>query len=289
MSADWIAADTACYTIAFTVRSGSSLLCDYLRASGFGDPAEYFQYPLGVANATVYRDLGVAPDDFGTFLTTLVRMRSSNGIFGSKLTWDHHNVLVDAIRNEFGRHEGVAALSPRHRWIHLTRRDKIAQAISLARAFTSRSWASATRHGGAATEVDYDFFRLLTALQAIVTEEYLWADFFERHSIEPVRVLYEDLVREPARTVFRLARAVQDTAGVDVIRSEADVRLTTALAVQRDEHSAALAARMRNDLEHIGVTDHWQPRARELAGWLQFFREERWRDDPSGSGNPALS
>src|SRR5439155_12146435 len=144
LSAGWIAAETTCYTIVFTPRSGSNLLCDVLRANGLGQPSEYFQHPLGVANAAYYRELGVSPDDFKTFLTRLVTDKSQNGIFGVKLTWDHKNVLVEALRRHFGRNDGLVALSPRLRWVHLQRRDKIGQAISLWRASKSGIWTSST-------------------------------------------------------------------------------------------------------------------------------------------------
>ena len=278
MSAGWIAAETTCYTIVFTPRSGSNLLCDFLRANGLGQPSEYFQHPLGVANA-YYQELGVAPDDFKTFLTRLVTEKSQNGIFGVKLTWDHKNVLVGALRRHFGRNDGLLALSPRHRWVYLQRRDKIGQAISLWRASKSGIWTSSTPRSGEADELEYDFFRLLSLLQAILTEEYLWEGFFQKEGIEPVRVLYEDLLREPAAAVLRVARAVQEAAGVELIRCEADLRLRTSLAVQRDRRSAALAVRMRDDLDHLGVTDYWQPRAHELARWLRFFEGEGWKCD----------
>src|SRR5437867_2650522 len=278
MSAGWIAAETTCYTIVFTPRSGSNLLCDFLRANGLGQPSEYFQHPLGVAK-DCFQERGVAPDDFKTFLTRLVTEKSQNGIFGVKLTWDHKNVLVGALRRHFGRNDGLLALSPRHRWVYLQRRDKIGQAISLWRASKSGIWTSSTPRSGEADELEYDFFRLLSLLQAILTEEYLWEGFFQKEGIEPVRVLYEDLLREPAAAVLRVARAVQEAAGVELIRCEADLRLRTSLAVQRDRRSAALAVRMRDDLDHLGVTDYWQPRAHELARWLRFFEGEGWKCD----------
>ena len=278
MSAGWIAAETTCYTIVFTVRSGSNLLCDFLRANGLGQPSEYFQHPFGVANAAYYRELGVAPDDFKTFLIRLVNQKSQHGIFGAKLTWDHKNVLVEAVRRHFGRNDGLLALSPRHLWVYLRRQDKIAQAVSLWRALKSGTWTSPL-HSGEADPVEYDFFRLLSLLQAILAEEYLWEEFFLKGGIEPVRILYEDLLREPATAVLRVAGAVQALAGVELIRCEADLRLRTSLAVQRDRCSAELAARMRDDLDHLGVTEHWQPRAQELARWLRFFEEEGWKGD----------
>ena len=274
----WISDATTCYTIAFTLRSGSNVLCDLLAANGIGAPTEYFQHPLGVANEVHYRELGVPVDDFRAFLTGLLAKKSPNGIFGAKVTWDHRNVLCEAVRRHFGRCDGFAAFSPRHRWIFLRRRDKIGQAISLLRAVTSGTWSSLAPTSGRTPTPAYDFFRLLGILQSIVTEEYLWEDFFEQSRIEPIRIIYEDLVREPAATVFRVARAVQEAAGVELVRSEADVVPGTTFAVQRDARSAELAASFRDDVRRLGLIDHWRSRADELARWLRFFNEEGWKE-----------
>jgi len=111
-----------------------------------------------------------------------------------------------------------------------------------------------------------------------VTEEYLWEDFFEQSRIEPIRIVYEDLVREPAATVFRVVQAVQEAAGVELVRSEAVVALGTTFAVQRDARSAELAASFRDEFRRLGVIDHWRSRADELARWLRFFNEEGWKE-----------
>ena len=52
---------TFCYTIAFTIRSGSNLLCDLLSRNGAGYPTEYFQSPFGVTNKHWYEALHVRP------------------------------------------------------------------------------------------------------------------------------------------------------------------------------------------------------------------------------------
>jgi LPS sulfotransferase NodH len=269
----WIVPDIACYTIAFTLRSGSNVLCEYLTANGIGQPAEYFQHPLGVANIAYYRELGVAPDDFKTFITRLPTVKSANGIFGAKVTWDHKNVLVDAVRRHVGRDDGPAALSPRHRWIYLRRRDRIAQAISLVRAFDSGIWTSDASRPESC-ELEYDFFRVLSVLQSLLTEEYLWEDFFEQRGIEPVRVFYEALAREPAATVFRVAQAVRRPPRPGRL-VQSDIALRTGLVVQRDRARGARRECARS--RPTGVTDYWRPRAEQLSRWLGFFREKAGR------------
>src|SRR4051794_22404398 len=87
-----------CYALAFSVRSGSNVLSDYLALNGMGAPTEYFQYPFGVVNKWLYDELGVPPDDFGGMLGRLVTVKSKQGMFGFKVSWDQKNALLAALR-----------------------------------------------------------------------------------------------------------------------------------------------------------------------------------------------
>ncbi len=95
-------ADKKYYMIAFTLRSGSNLLCDYLSVNGAGVPTEYFQYPYGIANRGHYDQLSVPLDDFKSYLARLLAQRSQNNFFGVKLTWDQKNVLREELHRHFG-------------------------------------------------------------------------------------------------------------------------------------------------------------------------------------------
>src|SRR6185369_13309592 len=120
----------------------------------------------------------------------------------------------------------------------------IAQAISVFRAAESGMWASTAHPVAEASCEEYDFFRVLGFMQAVLTEDYLWDDFFRRTGIQPVELWYEDIVDDPAAAVFRVARAVQETAGVQLVRREKDVRLSNTLRVQRDARSADFGQRL---------------------------------------------
>lgn len=130
------------YLIAFTVRSGSTLLCEYLSANGLGKPVEFFQYPYGVANRRIYDSVGVRPDDFQGYLRAVTEQFSPNGIFGAKLAWDHKNVLLEECRRHGLAATDVSDLFPGVQWIYLKRRDKAAQAISAWRAVQTGRWHS---------------------------------------------------------------------------------------------------------------------------------------------------
>ncbi len=261
------------YLIAFTLRSGSNLLCDYLQANQLGQPAEYFQYPFGETNRAIYDSLGVAPDDFPAFFYQLIAQRSTGNIFGAKLTWDHKNALVEQLHNHFQNVQDIPDLFPNCLWIYLLRQDKSAQAVSAWRAAISKQWRSIDAPTGE-PDPEYDFFGILTRLNAILVEEYLWEDYFRRNTISPIRLFYEDLTAHAASIVESLARRLLDAS----LQDEFEVRLTTALTQQRNEYAASIKQRFLDDLYHIGAESHWASRGRQLQRWIDFFSHEVWKN-----------
>ncbi|HLJ18999.1 MAG TPA: Stf0 family sulfotransferase [Stellaceae bacterium] len=117
-------------------RSGSEWLCDYLRRCGIGIPFEYFNHEH---MPTIGGRLGcmLAPRriDFPRYIALLDARRARNGIFGTKLQPDQLRVI-------FGNDRGGALEMLRRfdRVIFLRRRDRLLQAISLARAQLTNQW-----------------------------------------------------------------------------------------------------------------------------------------------------
>lgn len=261
----------ASYTIAFTLRSGSNLLCDYLALNGLGQPTEYFQYPLGQANRFWFDQLGVAPDDLPGFLAQLLRQRGQRGLFGCKMTWDHKNALLAAVGERAGRPCDIADLFPHHRWIYLQRRSRIDQAVSLWRAQQSGVWTSA--QAGPSAAPPYDFFGLFTCLFTLLVEDHLWQEYFAQRGVVPHRVSYEALLAEPRAVLARLAALLRPDQPV----APEQLSLGSALRVQRDPATAQLRQRFRDDLEHIGDSGHWSDRSEQLQRWLAFFQHAGWQ------------
>ena len=242
------------YAIAFIFRSGSNALCEYLTVNGLGQPTEYFKIPFGEANRHHYEAMGIAPDDFRSFLTELVSQRSPNGIFGCKLAWHQKNALLAQARECFEGVEEIEDIFPDIWWFFLRRRDRIAQAVSRWRAQQSGQWLSGEPVTGELYPA-YDYEGLLECFRNIVAQEQLWKDYFERRQLRPQEVWYEDLCLDPQRVVFDLARSIQAAAGVELIRDMAEVKLISSCAVQRDEYSEEIKALFTRDLYRIGV-DH---------------------------------
>jgi len=199
---------TKSYVVCATPRSGSTLLCALLSGTGVvGTPEESFErlWRTGLPRQPReyfgdVEDSGVlallAPTDPGRtdrsdpFSPALERGTTPNGVFGAKLMWTH---LLD-LAERLDRAADPALLEerlPALRYVHVTRGDKVAQAVSLWRAVQTRAWRAgdvkeegvAVYHGGA-----------IAHLVAQLTEQdEAWRAWFAANSIEPLTIAYEAL------------------------------------------------------------------------------------------------
>jgi LPS sulfotransferase NodH len=184
------------YLIFFTPRSGSYLLCEALTTSGLaGFPAEYFGANQADRLAKSWQITGQAD-----YLGMLFRHRSTaNGVFGAKVTWRHFGVFVDRSRDiEHCRALAPAALAsallPNLRYVWLTRRDKLRQAISYSRALQTGVW-NVTRPDVAERPVpQYDRGSITTLLQATRDDEEQIREYFSANGIKPLTIIYEEFV-----------------------------------------------------------------------------------------------
>ena len=261
------------YTIAFTLRSGSNLLCDYLSANGLGFPSEYFQYPFGLANKFWYDLCGVPEHQFVLFLDALISLQSQNNIFGSKIAWDQKNALNEQLTKITANScVTITNVFPNNKWIYLRREDKIDQALSLWRAVKTDVWTSSTENRAA--EPAYNFFRILSCLIPILVEECAWSHFFATNAIIPLIVTYEGLTNDPISTIYNIYAYIKPKHRLQKDK----ITLSTDLQIQRDQRSTPMKDRFVEDLYRIGAQDHWASRNKQLPRWIAFFRNEEWRD-----------
>jgi LPS sulfotransferase NodH len=261
------------YQIAFTVRSGSTLVCEYLTANGLGQPREYFQYDaFGVMAHGLHQTLGVAPDDFQGYIGALLAQQSRNGVFGCKISWHQKNALLDEATRHDPAIRTLEDLFPGFRWLYIRRRDKIAQAISVWRAIRSGRWHS-TDPVTKLERPPYDYYPVLAFYQSILTEDWLWQDYFQRQGVPPLVIEYEDLENDPRTTFAAVVRHLRGPGEVAAERLE----FATNVEKLRDEYSAELRERFANDLHHIGAASHWESRRDEGRRWQEFFDGELWK------------
>ncbi len=183
------------YAVCATPRSGSSLLCEHLCACGLGGaPTEFFDRDTYHAFRAAW---GITSIEH--YLAELLRRKTGpNGVFGLKLHWEQYL--------DFFRARDVRGVFPNLRAVTITRRDRLGQAISFARAAQTGLWAA--HHTPTAPAAVFDRAQIAHFLQKIEDEERAWEEHLQAHGIVPVRVVYEDLVLRPQPVLLGVLRAL---------------------------------------------------------------------------------
>ncbi len=130
---------------------------------------------------------------------------------------------------------------PRLSYVHLAREDVLGQAISLAIARQTGSYAHWSTE---AAEPVYDAAQIRRCLDFVLTGEARWDAFFALNGIQPLRLRYDAVERSPERAVAAIA------ALMDVERADID-------------WSAQMTRRQRT-----GRNDEWRDRFLEESGNL---------------------
>ena len=215
--------------IASSPRSGSTLLSEALWATGLaGAPDEYFKGAtvaeaadnLGVPRYTPAErlrrqakraalradwrpSLRIDPDSLDGYLAYLYAHRTSpNGVFSFKIHWSHYAELCE-------RGLRLEDLPQPLDWVHISRRDLIGQAVSLARANRSGVWNTSRAHDRyRRPSLEYDDAAVERSYHHVAEAAAQWPRFFEAAGITPITVVYEDLDADYASTVRRTLDAL---------------------------------------------------------------------------------
>jgi LPS sulfotransferase NodH len=214
--------------VASTQRSGSTLLCRALADTGVaGRPEEYFLAgpPAAFPPGWTFWEDGIFARPHGQmdregYLDLVFRLGTTpNGVFGAKLMWNNVPHVLEKLW-ELPRFAGLdraatfQALFPNLHVIRLTRRDRVAQAVSWARAAQDGVWVvSDTEPAAPVTEPDYSY-EFIVGLEGLLVEgEQGWPKLCAELGAEPLDIVYEDLV-DPA-TYPDTIRSALDHLSVD--------------------------------------------------------------------------
>ncbi len=221
------------YLVCATPRSGSTLLCEALAATGVaGRPAEYFEamYDTGLprrptdyfeglhalpAAAFLADHLPAEGGDAREALRQAATYRdylswvfaagtTPNGVFGAKLMWGHVDHFVSYLRG-LPEHAGrpvpemLETVFPSLRYVRVLRRDKVRQAVSLWKALQTATWRiESSRPGGEAPrrtqDGEFSFDAIDHLRRQITVHEVAWTQYFDENGIEPLTIVYEDLI-----------------------------------------------------------------------------------------------
>ncbi|MQQ06857.1 sulfotransferase [Epibacterium sp. SM1979] len=213
------------YFICTSPRSGSTLLCKLLSASGCaGHPKSYF-HEADLGAWLSYMKLSPTGDSLRDLDAALVRahhlgraggdlcgvrlQRHSFDFFMAQLArrWPQADTDLDRLTQSFGR----------VRFIHLHRPDVVAQAVSYVRAEQTGLWHRAA--DGSELErlappapPRYDFAAIHAAVQRFQGDQLDWQAWFTAQGITPYRISYDALAADPSAV---LAEVLADL-GCDV-------------------------------------------------------------------------
>jgi trehalose 2-sulfotransferase len=220
------------YVVASSYRCGSTFFCSELWRTGvLGAPAEY----LNIGEGRMLRDVmamrlqASSPEDY--FVKLLAHRTSRNGVFGVKAHFHHFEPALTWCPSMLDQLAPVT-------YLHLNRRDRLAQAVSMARAMQTNAWTSMD---GAAATPRYDEGLIDQCLEEIGRQRLGWLRWFEINAIQPVVVDFEDLIADRAGVV----RGVVELFEVET--DEPEQIHPPAVRKQGDEINLAWAARFRRE------------------------------------------
>ena len=215
---------TCLLAIASVHRTGSTLLCSILRATGMaGMPMEYLN--IHTKNFTNFRNENNLPklnargsavgalrkltgrnawrnidyfsdSSWRSYLDRAAELNTTpNGVFGIKMHF-----------NQYDEHMLQRGLTADHwnapiKWLRISRDNEVRQAISLVRAEQSNQWNS---NMSSTTEPIYNEQQIVDALQTISSANRGWDAYFSQHAINPMHVTYEQLTRDMDATIRRI-------------------------------------------------------------------------------------
>jgi len=213
------------YILCATPRSGSTLLCGLLAATGrAGDPHSFFRRE-DRGEWAAHWGLGLLPGsppagpgfDRAYLAAALKAGRAGTPLFGLRLmaeTLPELNALLDRLSP--GLPDDRARLDRafgRLAFVHLSRGDLLAQAISLVRARQTGLWhrapdGSDVEQLGPPRAPRYDRAAIGAALDRLEQDTALWEMWFDREGITPTRLRYEDIAADPAAALAQVCAAL---------------------------------------------------------------------------------
>jgi LPS sulfotransferase NodH len=211
-----------------TPRCGSTMICDLLRLNGGPVTHEYFApFQNMPILARRWNCLKGTDFDEAAYVRALSRFRTSHtGWLGLNLQGSHLRFYT-----KMEAHFGAV----RFHYVHLVRRDAIAQAVSFDIAMQTGQWSS---EFAARSSAKYSFRRLLRRLHAIQNQNALIESFLLFRGASYQRLTYEDFQADREQGIRRFP----------CIPPEQDLVLAPTLRRQADDRSAIWKKRFTEDI-----------------------------------------
>jgi trehalose 2-sulfotransferase len=179
------------YLLAFSNRTGSNLLAEYLRSTGVFDGfREQLNYDLVSRLST-----RLQTKSFPEYLQTVTeKYGSKNAIYGFKASW---NQIMMLLRCQIPQmYSGI-------RIIHIVRADPLAQAVSYSIAYQTKQWTSA--HEGEPDVIpEFDFEDIARRVEGALFSAEAVSLISSVFKIPRLLIQYEDLAANPVATIRKI-------------------------------------------------------------------------------------
>lgn len=183
-----------------TPRSGSNLLCSYIRSLNVIGPITEWLNP-DVMATQIGEELDFDEAYYQAHpkevLSRIIDHRmGGDGSFSAKI---HYLQLFEMINTGFNPFD----LFTNPGFVHIVRKDLIGQAISYSKAEQEKAWTSLETP---VTKAEYNFLDILEKLQMIVSSNLEWIQFIQAMNKPCLVVVYEDLEQNPQKIVGDVMR-----------------------------------------------------------------------------------
>ena len=206
------------YVICGTPRSGSTLLCGLLADAGAGAPDSFFRRQ---SVGDWAEEWGLTPGAAGferDYVDAAIREgKGGTEVFGLRLMRENLEEMLELLDRLYpghptGRGRIEAAFGPTL-FLHLSRRDRVAQAISRVKAEQTGLWHIApdgreVERLAPPAEPRYDFARIRAEVDKLERFGAAWEEWFAAEGIAPLRLVYEDFSADPGAAVARICAAL---------------------------------------------------------------------------------
>lgn len=193
------------YAILSSHRSGSSLLCNLLSHTNVaGKPNEFF----GEWDGSMYKKYDML--DYEAYLNRIIaEFTTQNGVFGAKTM---SNDILNIFKHletfpEFSDYtyaEKVRIFFPNIKFIYLTRRNKVEQAISWWKATQNHHYHTTDFAKMPATPLEYNFNAISHLINEINMEECAHQEVLSLLESIPLTLVYEDYIQDMRGTVQKI-------------------------------------------------------------------------------------
>lgn len=216
------------YIICTSPRSGSTLLCRLLAATGrSGNPDSHFHTPSLAAWCGYY---DIACDGMASgrdlleavFAAAIAHGTGNTGLFGLRLQRRSFDFFMQQLRilhpGRASDFERIQAVFGKTLLIHLTRGNKLEQAISLVKATQTGLWHKAPdgtelERLSAPRDPVYDRDEIAGNLSELTAFDEEWKAWFANEGLEPLRISYDALSEDPAGVLEHILDRLQVGSG----------------------------------------------------------------------------